>query len=113
MLRNSYLGYQLLFMLSRRNISSKHAVLTVLCIAGLRLSGIDMMPPPPSAAGAHQEKDDMAVDEGEKSKEMDSFQPSSSKKRPFSEINRKGAGAVPNGSATDLHDESEDSDHKM
>ena len=78
-----------------------------------RLSGIDMMPPPPSAAGAHQEKDDMAVDEGEKSKEMDSFQPSSSKKRPFSEINRKGAGAVPNGSATDLHDESEDSDHKM
>ena len=78
-----------------------------------RLSGVDMMPPPPSAAGAHQEKDDMAVDEGEKSKEMDSFQPSSSKKRPFSEINRKGAGAVPNGSATDLHDESEDSDHKM
>jgi len=78
-----------------------------------RLSGIDMMPPPPSAAGAHQEKDDMAVDEGEKSKEMDSFQPSSSKKRPFSEINRKGAGAVPNGCATDLHDESEDSDHKM
>ena len=78
-----------------------------------RLSGVDMMPPPPSAAGAHQEKDDMAVDEGEKSKEMDSFQPSSSKKRPFSEINRKGAGAVPNGSATDLHDDSEDSDHKM
>ena len=70
------------FMLSRRNISSKHAVLTVLCIAGLRLSGIDMMPPPPSA-------------------------------RPFSEINRKVAGAVPNGCATDLHDESEDSDHKM
>jgi len=78
-----------------------------------RLSGVDMMPSPPSAAGAHQEKDDMAVDEGEKSKEMDSFQPSSSKKRPFSEINRKGAGAVPNGSATDLHDDSEDSDHKM
>jgi len=78
-----------------------------------RLSGVDMMPPPPSAAGAHQEKDDMAVDEDEKSKEMDSFQPSSSKKRPFSEINRKGAGAVPNGSATDLHDDSEDSDHKM
>jgi len=78
-----------------------------------RLSGVDMMPPPPSAAGAHQEKDDMAVDEDEKSKEMDSFQPSSSKKRPFSEINRKGAGAVPNGSATDLHDDSEDSHHKM
>jgi len=37
------------FMLSRRNILSKHVVLTVLCIAGLRLSGIDMMPPPPSA----------------------------------------------------------------
>jgi len=78
-----------------------------------RLSGVDMMPPPPSADVAHQEKDDMAVDEDEKSKDMDSFQPSSSKKRPFSEINRKGAGAVPNGSATDLHDDSEDSDHKM
>ncbi|RLM98814.1 hypothetical protein C2845_PM06G30910 [Panicum miliaceum] len=78
-----------------------------------RLSGIDMMPPPPPAAGAHQEKDDMAVDEGEKSKEMDSFEPSSSRKRPFSDINRKGAGAVSNGSATDLHDESDDSDHKM
>ena len=47
-----------------------------------RLSGIDMMPPPPSA-------------------------------RPFNEINRKGAEAAPNGCATDLHDESEDSDHKM
>jgi hypothetical protein len=78
-----------------------------------RLSGIDMMPPPPPAAGAHQEKDDMAVDEGEKSREMDSFEPSSSRKRPFSDINRKGAGAVSNGSATDLHDESDDSDHKM
>lgn len=79
-----------------------------------RLSGIDMMPPPPpSAAGAHQEKDDMAIDEGEKSKEMDSFEPSSSRKRPFSDINRKGAGAVPNGSATDQHDESDDSDQKM
>lgn len=79
-----------------------------------RLSGIDMMPPPPpSAAGVHQEKDDMAIDEGEKSKEMDSFEPSSSRKRPFSDVNRKGAGAVPNGSATDQHDESDDSDQKM
>jgi hypothetical protein len=71
-----------------------------------RLSGIDMMPPPRSATGAHQEKDDMAV----KSKEVDAFEPSSSRKRPFSDINRKGAGALPNGSATDQHDESEDSD---
>jgi len=55
---------------------------TVLCIAGLQLNGIDMMPPPPSV-------------------------------RPFSEINRKGEEAVPNGCAKDLHDESEDSDHKM
>lgn len=72
-----------------------------------------MMPPPPSAAGADQEKDDMAIDEGEKSKEMDSSEPSSSRKRPFSDINRKGAGAVPNGSATEQHYESEDSDQKM
>ncbi|RLN29413.1 hypothetical protein C2845_PM05G14830 [Panicum miliaceum] len=78
-----------------------------------RLSGVDMMPPPLSAAAAHQEKDDLAVDEGAKSKEMDSFEPSSSRKRPFSDINRKGAGAVSNGSATDLHDESDDSDHRM
>lgn len=78
-----------------------------------RLSGMDMMPPPPSAAGADQEKDDMAIDEGEKSKEMDSSEPSSSRKRPFSDINRKGAGAVPNGSATEQHYESEDSDQKM
>ncbi|XP_066359179.1 uncharacterized protein [Miscanthus floridulus] len=78
-----------------------------------RLSGIDMMPPPPSAAGAHQEKDDMAVDEVAKSKEVDTFEPSSSRKRPFSNINRKGVGALPNGSATDQHDESEDSDQKI
>ncbi|CAL4898679.1 unnamed protein product [Urochloa decumbens] len=75
-----------------------------------RLSGIDTMPPPPSAAVAHQ---DMAIDDGEKSKDMDSFEPSSSRKRPFSDMNRKGSGAVSNGSATDQHDESEDSDQKM
>lgn len=78
-----------------------------------RLSGIDMMPPPPSAAGAHHEKDGMAVDEDAKSKEMHSFEPSSSRKRPFSDINRKGAGALPNGTATDQHYESEDSDQKI
>lgn len=79
-----------------------------------RLSGIDMMPPLPSGAGAHQEKDDMAFDEKVvKSKGVDAFEPSSSRKRPFSDVNRKGAGALPNGSATDQHDESEDSDQKM
>ncbi|KAJ1265830.1 hypothetical protein BS78_08G104400 [Paspalum vaginatum] len=76
-----------------------------------RLSGIDRMPPP-SAADVHQEKD-MAVDEGEKSKEMDAFEPSSSRKRSFSDINRKAVGALPNGSATGQHDESDDSDQKM
>lgn len=79
-----------------------------------RLSGIDMMPPPPSGAGAHREKDDMSFDEKfVKSKEVDAFEPSSSRKRPFSDVNRKGAGALPNGSATDQHDESEDSDQKI
>ncbi|WVZ90747.1 hypothetical protein U9M48_037020 [Paspalum notatum var. saurae] len=71
-----------------------------------RLSGIDRMPAP------HREND-MAVDEGEKSKEMDAFEPSSSRKRSFSDMNRKAVGALPNGSATGQHDESEDSDQKM
>uniref|UniRef100_A0A0A9CH70 Uncharacterized protein n=1 Tax=Arundo donax TaxID=35708 RepID=A0A0A9CH70_ARUDO len=77
-----------------------------------RLSGIDMVPPPPSTAGAHQEKD-MAVDEDEKCKEMDASQPPlSSRKRPFSDLSRTG-GSVTNGSATDQHDESEDGSQKM
>jgi hypothetical protein len=46
-----------------------------------RLGGVDMMPAVP-AAGPHQVKDGMAVDEGEKSNATD---PSSSRKRPFSE----------------------------
>uniref|UniRef100_A0A0A9FCB0 Uncharacterized protein n=1 Tax=Arundo donax TaxID=35708 RepID=A0A0A9FCB0_ARUDO len=72
-----------------------------------------MVPPPPSAAGVHQEKD-MAVDEDEKSKEMDASEPpSSSRKRPFSDLSRTGGNAVPNGSATDQHDESEDGSQKM
>ncbi|KAL6622421.1 hypothetical protein ACP70R_032300 [Stipagrostis hirtigluma subsp. patula] len=74
-----------------------------------RLSGTDVMPPAPLAVGAHEEKDDMAIDEGGKSKETDaSEQSSSSRKRPFSDLSRKGGSAVPNGIATDVHDESED-----
>lgn len=72
-----------------------------------RLSGIDMMPPPPSTSGAHHEKEgNMAVEEGEKSKEMDASELSSSRKRPFSNISVK-AGAMPNGGAIDQHDETE------
>ncbi|TVU50002.1 hypothetical protein EJB05_01351 [Eragrostis curvula] len=70
-----------------------------------RLSGVDMMPPPPPAAGPHQEKDDMAVDECEKSNASD---PSSSRKRPFSDMSRKGAGSVTNGSGPDQPELSED-----
>ncbi|GJM95447.1 hypothetical protein PR202_ga12184 [Eleusine coracana subsp. coracana] len=70
-----------------------------------RLGGVDMMPPAPPAAGPRQLKDDMAIDDGEKSTATD---PSSSKKRPFSDMSRKGAGAVTNGGGTDQHESSED-----
>lgn len=56
---------------------------------------------------------DMTVDEVVKSKDVDASEPSSSRKRPFSDINRKGAGSLPNGSATDQHDESDDSYQKI
>jgi hypothetical protein len=69
-----------------------------------RLGGVDMMPAPP-AAGPHQVKDCMAVDKGEKSNATD---PSSSRKRPFSDMSRKSAGAVTNGGGTDQHESSED-----
>ncbi|KAF0887733.1 hypothetical protein E2562_003967 [Oryza meyeriana var. granulata] len=80
-----------------------------------RLSGIDMMPPPPSTSGSHQERErNMAVDGGEKSKEIDTSEPSSSsRKRSYADITTKGAGAVPNGGATSQHDGSEDSNQKM
>ncbi|KAL6846942.1 hypothetical protein ACP4OV_022795 [Aristida adscensionis] len=74
-----------------------------------RISGVDVMLPPPSAAGVHEEKDDMAVDEVGRSQEMDATeQPSSSRKRPFSDLSRKGGSAVPNGIATDEHEQPED-----
>lgn len=78
-----------------------------------RLSGIDMMPPPPSTSGVHHKKQgNMALEEDEKSKEMDVSEPSS-RKRPFSDLSAKGAGAIPNGGATDQHDESEEGNQKM
>ena len=75
-----------------------------------RLSGIDVMPPPASTSGAPQEKQtNMAVEEGQKDMEMDASEPSSSsRKRPFSDISVKGAGAIPNGGATYQHDDHED-----
>ncbi len=81
-----------------------------------RLSGIDMMPPPPSTSiPSHQERErNMAADGGEKSKEIDTPEKpsSSSRKRPYSDTTTKGAGAVPNGGATSQHDGSEDSSQK-
>jgi hypothetical protein len=75
-----------------------------------RLSGIDVMPPPASTSGAPQERQtNMLVEEGEKGKEMDAFEPSSSsRKRPFGDISAKGASAMPNGGATYQHDEYEE-----
>jgi hypothetical protein len=55
-----------------------------------RLSGVNMMSAPPAA---DPRKDDMAVDDGEKSNATDL---SSSRKRPFSDMNPKGVGAVTN-----------------
>uniref|UniRef100_A0A0D9Y0C6 Uncharacterized protein n=1 Tax=Leersia perrieri TaxID=77586 RepID=A0A0D9Y0C6_9ORYZ len=82
-----------------------------------RLGGIEMMPPPPSTSGSHQERErNMSVDGGENSKEMDTPEPSSStssRKRPYADTTRKGAGAVPNGGATSQHDGSEDSNQKI
>ncbi|XP_052138972.1 uncharacterized protein LOC127757497 [Oryza glaberrima] len=81
-----------------------------------RLSGINMMPPPPSTSiPSHQERErNMAADGGEKSKEIDTPEKpsSSSRKRPYSDTTTKGAGAVPNGGATSQHDGSEDSSQK-
>jgi hypothetical protein len=62
-----------------------------------RLSGVNMMSAPPAA---DPRKDDMAVDDGEKSNATDL---SSSRKRPFSDMNPKGVGAVTNGGGADLH----------
>ncbi|KAG8093120.1 hypothetical protein GUJ93_ZPchr0012g21891 [Zizania palustris] len=74
-----------------------------------RLSGIDMMLPPPSTSGSYQVRErNMSVDGGEKSKEMDTSEPSSSsRKRSYADIITKVAGDVPNGGATNQHDESE------
>ncbi|EMS63084.1 hypothetical protein TRIUR3_10002 [Triticum urartu] len=74
------------------------------------LDGIDVMPPPASTSGAPQEKQtNMAVEEDQKDMEMDASEPSSSsRKRPFSDISVKGAGAIPNGGATYQHDDHED-----
>jgi hypothetical protein len=69
-----------------------------------RLGGVNMMSAPP-AADPHQVKDNMVVDDGEKSNVTD---PSSSRKRPFSDMSRKGAGAVTNGGGADLHESLED-----
>ncbi|XP_006664101.1 uncharacterized protein LOC102720288 [Oryza brachyantha] len=80
-----------------------------------RLSGIDMMPPPPSASLlSHQDREinNIPVD-GEKSKELDTPETSSSsRKRRYADTITKGAGGAgtrPNGGVTSQLDGSEES----